>query len=615
MSLHSCLVLAHRGICKTNFTLGWPANPRDAVTISCSFHDPTTVINISTSLPRSPDEPAYLRPSPPFVRSHVKYDQLKKPPSRIRITCFWQHDLKAMLGFGSTSAGVQQQLSTMVLSMFKSVIKRGERVPKLVGYGHGVSIGRVRYQVDREALTVDYSILPDDEDHLGVTPEQMHGVDEVQVIREQRRLTRSVECILPSLEGWDVLVSVKASSEELVIEVSGASRGLRLNGLPKTIYDSEPRDPQSYGVPQAILADIASAVDLSVQTSASSLRTTGTSVVESKGPGQGQMERSPAAEKTILSKVRRNYIYFSSLLQEPEAKWRRTTEARGVSITQLDSIDPTLVVYRAEATFVGVGLWDLYGAVISPGARIYWDKQHEDAVLLEDVNELTEMWHFKTKRAWPVTGRDAVVLKTVYKSPTTIHVFSFSVDSDSHLFPHIPPLDPNTIRTQVDLQGWAIESLSPTTTLLTLLEQSDPKGWTNKTSVLSQMINPLAGIGEFAIKCGGPPVVTRLGGAKMNEVRYDHEKGSFKVEYEVASSRRMGLSSSSSGGGGEEGEMDSNAPNIECEIRCDVDTWASSLGIVVDPPPQSISCLRRHRLSLDGGGLWLTLSHDSVRGG
>lgn len=125
------------------------------------------------------------------------------------------------------------------------------------------------------------------------------------------------------------------------------------------------------------------------------------------------------------------------------------------------------------------------------------------------------------------------------------------------------------------------------------------------------MINLLAGIGEFAIKCGGPPVVTRLGGAKMNEVRYDHEKGSFKVEYEVSSNRRMGLSSSSGGSAGE-GELDSNAPNIECEIRCDVDTWASSLDIVVDPPPQSISCLRRHRLSLEGGGLWLMLSHDSV---
>ena len=47
-------------------------SPRDAITISRSFSDTATFIDISTSLPRSPDEPAYLRPSPPFVRSHVK---------------------------------------------------------------------------------------------------------------------------------------------------------------------------------------------------------------------------------------------------------------------------------------------------------------------------------------------------------------------------------------------------------------------------------------------------------------------------------------------------------------------------------------------------------------
>jgi len=75
-------------ICKTNFTLGWPAkcvpssnqlcliltwssSPRDTVTISRTIHDATTVIDLSTSLPRSPDEPAYLRPSPPYVRSNV----------------------------------------------------------------------------------------------------------------------------------------------------------------------------------------------------------------------------------------------------------------------------------------------------------------------------------------------------------------------------------------------------------------------------------------------------------------------------------------------------------------------------------------------------------------
>ena len=82
--------------------------------------------------------------------------------------------------------------------------------------------------------------------------------------------------------------------------------------------------------------------------------------------------------------------------------FRLAVEARGVSVSQLDSIDPTLVVYRAEATFVGISLWDLYAAITTPGARTYWDKQYEDAVLLEDVNELTELWHYKTKPAWPV---------------------------------------------------------------------------------------------------------------------------------------------------------------------------------------------------------------------
>jgi hypothetical protein len=116
-----------------------------------------------------------------------------------------------------------------------------------------------------------------------------------------------------------------------------------------------------------------------------------------------------------------------------------------------------------------------------------------------------------------------VLLKTVYKSPSTVHVFSFSTD-DTQLFSSIPPMDPNIIRTQVDLQGWAIEALSPTTTLVTLLEQSDPRGWANKSWIPQQMINTVAGIGEFAIKCGGPPVNTRLGGARSLSARYEHER-------------------------------------------------------------------------------------------
>ena len=48
-----------------------PRSPRDAVMISRTLSDASTVIDISTSLPRSQDEPSYLRPSPPYVRSRV----------------------------------------------------------------------------------------------------------------------------------------------------------------------------------------------------------------------------------------------------------------------------------------------------------------------------------------------------------------------------------------------------------------------------------------------------------------------------------------------------------------------------------------------------------------
>jgi hypothetical protein len=83
-------------------------------------------------------------------------------------------------------------------------------------------------------------------------------------------------------------------------------------------------------------------------------------------------------------------------------RWKPLVEARGVAVTQLDSIDPTLVVYRAEAVFVGVSIWDLISVISSPGATIHWDKGFDSANLLEDVSELSQLWHYKTRAAWPV---------------------------------------------------------------------------------------------------------------------------------------------------------------------------------------------------------------------
>ena len=37
----------------------------------------------------------------------------------------------------------------------------------------------------------------------------------------------------------------------------------------------------------------------------------------------------------------------------------------------------------------------------SHGTRLIWDKGYEDANLLEDLNNSSNIWHFKSKSNWP----------------------------------------------------------------------------------------------------------------------------------------------------------------------------------------------------------------------
>lgn len=261
----------------------------------------------------------------------------------------------------------------MMVGFYKTVKNRGLRIPLLTGYGNGVSVEQVRFQIDREALTVDYSIVPEEDEHskqAHVLPGEQ-GLEELHAIREHRRLTRSVEWALPSGEGWDVQITTKASSEQVaqlpwtahafrdkasnkdkdkmilnvkhaslpndhsvlkvrvVIELSGPSSGWRLNGIPQVTEEVEERDP-SYFMSQPILQDTTSMADLSFrsQSTQNTVTTTGASssstIPEPPQIVKAPTERTAAAERSILSRVKRNYIYFSSLLQEPEAKWKRS---------------------------------------------------------------------------------------------------------------------------------------------------------------------------------------------------------------------------------------------------------------------------------------------------
>lgn len=173
------------------------------------------------------------------------------------------------------------------------------------------------------------------------------------------------------------------------------------------------------------------------------------------------------------------------------------------------------------------------------------------------------------------------------------------------------------------------------------------------------MIAAVAGMGEFAIKYGAPPIATRIMGAQIMNPRYDYERSTFRLDYETISTTSpstqltgsetsLPVPSSSESTKSSEGDQNDDAaqdltplavntdlpvvddngsllsqtsspasmtlpPAIECELRCDIDTWATSLDIIVDPAPQTITGLRRHKLASGGSGLWLTVEHDPGR--
>jgi hypothetical protein len=62
-----------------------------------------------------------------------------------------------------------------------------------------------------------------------------------------------------------------------------------------------------------------------------------------------------------------------------------------------------LNVLRAEGVFVGIGIWDMYAVVANWGSSISWETGYDDAILLEHLNEFSELWWVKGKAAWSTT--------------------------------------------------------------------------------------------------------------------------------------------------------------------------------------------------------------------
>ncbi|KAJ9112079.1 hypothetical protein QFC22_006378 [Naganishia vaughanmartiniae] len=722
-------------------------NPRDAITISRTYEDSASLIEITTSLPRMTDEPAYLRPKPPYVRSTINLlawcVQIQKPaatttthtsgavplPSErqretsaakstttdtIKITCFWNWNPH---GTWAVGASLPLHLPALLINLVEFVRSgQAEQIPCVAGYGSQISIYGVRYDPVRVLLGVDYAVVPEMKGPAGANANVDTGIAgqvamerdqksvvlemsgkfswDVQVRHQSKLATTTTEegspdwtsrlsrpkdspCALSSGMLHLALAHREPKHENDLIRIhvtiertSGNPGDVRLNGelmavplaarsglagteglglglgpvdhlSPEQIQGSE--TPQSeFSLDSSLVPDSVGGGGFKSRSRSTTLRSFSSMdvashqlpsrvLVRSTRKGRG---RSPAQEKSIGSLIKRNYIYFTSFLQEPDAKWRQVTETKGVTVHHLNSIDPTLLVYRAEAVFVGVSLWDLWAILDNWGSRAVWDKSYEKADLLEHVNEMSELWHIVHRAGKSTAARDAVLLRTTYKSPDSIHIFGLSVD-DKMLFPDLPASDePHSIRQTISLQGWSLEKLSPTTVHVTLIEQVDPRGWSTKGAVQHAMITAVSGLGEHAIKIGAPPAIVRLEGAQLNYSQLIAEARQLKITYApatawtaVSTSKKPGsLPAHLVDGGGsglstpaiEQGEprilaIEDKSHDIECNVRCDTNKyWTSGIDIVVDPPPRSVTALHRHKLAESGGGLWVTINHDKA---
>lgn len=295
-------------------------SPRDTITISKTFCDGHSLIWVSTSLPRSSNEPPHLRPAPPYVRAHMALQafhiQCLPTPSSLggtdgdvtpgtsretlRLTCFWSWDPK---GAWMVGGSLPMHLPGVLLGLVRHAKRPESRIPVLAGFGTGVVLSELALEPKRTLLECRYVVVDEADDadaqvgHPSRPLGSLEGAEALALIKERRRLFHAVEFALSPTHAWDVQITAKSSSTaddphwttfigrylgpasppRLVLRCSHAhlgSRddvarvsvsierttgtfGVRVNGVAAPIEALEPRDRSALPLPMS-LADTGS---------------------------------------------------------------------------------------------------------------------------------------------------------------------------------------------------------------------------------------------------------------------------------------------------------------------------------------------------------------------
>lgn len=104
------------------------------------------------------------------------------------MTCFWQHDLKAIWG---VSNSIHQHLPQMLVGIVDIVHSHGSKMALMSGYGKGTVISHIDVEAARQLMSLEYAIIGDDDNPPDPTLDG-DGVVDLRASKEFKRLERSV---------------------------------------------------------------------------------------------------------------------------------------------------------------------------------------------------------------------------------------------------------------------------------------------------------------------------------------------------------------------------------------------------------------------------------------
>ncbi|CAO3611326.1 unnamed protein product [Cunninghamella blakesleeana] len=313
----------------------------------------------------------------------------------------------------------------------------------------------------------------------------------------------------------------------------------------------------------------------------------------------------PHADPPALTKA---YQYMDSLLHSDNWQITQKPEPNNgfATIKKMDVEGHPTGALFCECAWHHCSIWDVKAVLNCSEAREIWDPMFEKGEFICSITPSCSIWHCKLKGAWPASPRDYVAFTSQYTSCQRIDICSTSCISDTYEYYALPKETSDYVRAKLDLSGWRldyIDNVKKTSVSVRYVLQTHFQGWIPwylLNQLTTQAPNVPTSAYQFFKKHGAPPSLEELELATMQQLRYDHTRKHWRLEY----IRSITI--------GEEGPTKST-------VRLDRRRWAyfssqysngtdsSHYNVTIDPPPSSVVAQVRKD---DPYGVWLMIEHD-----